>query len=809
MRRLRSSTLELILRAAAVLLGALYLIYAADHAISLLGFPFPLDYGEGPLLAQVQALLSGTPIWQIYRDPAVAPYFVVNYPPAYPVLTAAVAGLLGDPLFAGRLLSLIATAAALAALAAIIGLRRPVAWITVLLISVPIIREWSVLMRVDMLGVAAGLWAVRLALPDTPRSRLRSSVAAVLTVLSLLTKPSLIAAPLAAAIAMLLTAPVPRGRQRDHARFARLTYFLLTALLGLTLVLIMQFASRGWFLTHVITANVNPYDGELAWQFWTDQLRLRWPLLLLALLGAVTALGRGEGRTLLLPLAYTIGATVTAIGVGKVGAYANYFLEWYVGLFWLGSLAWPAIDNRPTLNQSRWAQVTATLLLCASMIYYPPLWDANRLRPAGLLEPSPPRLAVGRYGLLQDAVREHDLLAAVARAQVRLTAEVRQAGPVIFTDLPGTAAAAALTARMPAFELRQLIDQGVVDQTPILVELAAGRFPLAVIDYLGNWLTPEMITVLTHRYAQDGSLATFERYRPVDVGVAQPPPAPLNSFGLQLSSSSLTAPLAEAYHPGEVLALALNLQRNGTAVSTADLQVDVHLQTSGGASLAVWSAPLLYGVLPPDRWPQQTDVQHLQAVTLPAELPAGSYALAVAVHPSDQSPTLTTLHTFTVAAAAAQYFDSSHLIIAEPFLSSWQQLGGLEFVGQPLTPLVPFSWGRLQCYELLCLEWRDAALQVRALGVELYAAETVRSADCGNAEPAAGFCPDFQAAGTAQAAWIGEPISGEIARNGAVVQWTTTARLERDSAGTVIFGRLGAETLRLPPGIVYRWPAQP
>jgi hypothetical protein len=808
MRRLRSSTLEFLLRAAAVLLGVIYLIYAADHALSLLGFPFPLDYGEGPLLAQVQSLLGGTPIWQVYRDPAVAPYFVVNYPPAYPVLAAAFAGLLGDPLLAGRLLSLTATVAAVPALAALIGLRRPIAWIAVLLISVPIVREWSVLMRVDMLGVATGLWALRLAMPDAPRSRWRSSMAAVLTVLSLLTKPSLIAAPLAAALAMMLTAPVPRGRQRDQARFARLTYFLLTPLLGVTLVLVLQFASQGWFLTHVITANVNPYDPQLAVQFWADQLRLRWPLLLLALLGAATALGRGDGRALLLPLVYTLGATVTAVGVGKVGAYSNYFLEWYIGLFWLSSLAWPSDDNRPTLNQSRWTQITATALLCASMIYYPPLWDVNRLRPAGLLEPSPPRLAVGRYGLLQDAAREHDLLAALGRAQARLTTEVRQAGPVIFTDIPGTAAAAGRTARMPAFEMRQLIDQGLVDQTPILIELAAGRFPLAVIDYLGNWLTPEMITVLTHRYAQDGSLATFERYRPVDVGVAQPPPAPLGAFGLQLSSSSLTAPLADAYHPGEVIALALNLQRDGTA-AVDNLQVAVHLQTSGNASLAAWSSPLLYGALPPSRWPLQTDVQHLQALTLPAELPAGIYTLAVALYPDDQAPTFTTLQTITVAAAAAQYFDAGDLIIAEPFLSSWQQLGGLELVGQPLTPMVPFSWGRLQCYELLCLEWRNASLQVRALGIELYAAETIRADECGEDQPAAGFCPAFQAAAAAQSAWIGEPISGEMSRNGSVVQWTTTARLERDSAGNVVFGRLGAETLRLPPGIAYRWPAQP
>jgi hypothetical protein len=50
-------------------------------------------------------------------------------------------------------------------------------------------------------------------------------------------------------------------------------------------------------------------------------------------------------------------------------------------------------------------------------------------------------------------------------------------------------------------------------------------------------------------------------------------------------------------------------------------------------------------------------------------------------------------------------------------------------------------------------------------------------------------------------------LSGEISRHGWIVQWTEYARLERNLDGTTFsLGRLGDETLHLPPGVRYRWP---
>jgi hypothetical protein len=46
---------------------------------------------------------------------------------------------------------------------------------------------------------------------------------------------------------------------------------------------------------------------------------------------------------------------------------------------------------------------------------------------------------------------------------------------------------------MQVFEHRQLLDSGLWGRRPTLRQLADGKIPLVVLDYLGNWMTPESI----------------------------------------------------------------------------------------------------------------------------------------------------------------------------------------------------------------------------------------------------------------------------------------------------------------------------
>jgi hypothetical protein len=172
---LTGCALAWLLIAALGMLIAAQLVFFAIHATHMLVYSFPLDYGEGPLLAQVDLLRAGTPVWQLYADPDRAPYAIVNYPPVYHLATLLVALPLGDALLAGRLVSLAAALAAVGALWLLTdGGRkmndegragfnyRPSSLVLRLLLvlaflALPIVREWSVVMRVDMLGVCLGL----------------------------------------------------------------------------------------------------------------------------------------------------------------------------------------------------------------------------------------------------------------------------------------------------------------------------------------------------------------------------------------------------------------------------------------------------------------------------------------------------------------------------------------------------------------------------------------------------------------------------------------------------------------------------
>ena len=105
-------------------------------------------------------------------------------------------------------------------------------------LSIGIVREWASVMRVDMLGLSLGLWA--LVIVQHQRGSRPVLWAAVLLALSLLCKPTLLAAPAAAGLWLLFRS----------WRWA-LALGLLTALLLGLVVGGLQFASGGWFVLHL------------------------------------------------------------------------------------------------------------------------------------------------------------------------------------------------------------------------------------------------------------------------------------------------------------------------------------------------------------------------------------------------------------------------------------------------------------------------------------------------------------------------------------------------------------------------------
>ncbi|HMO55935.1 MAG TPA: hypothetical protein PKC19_01150 [Roseiflexaceae bacterium] len=504
----------------------------------------------------------------------------------------------------------------------------------------------------------------------------------------------------------------------------------------------------------------------------------------------------------MLPIYYTLFGAMTAFGVGKVGAYANYFLEFDAGLIWLVALAVAQI-SRPQHATRRVAAGLLPLLVAAALVRYYPIWSEEFLKPYGLIEGRrPARLVIGGYGVLADLARERVILSALGRVQAALATEVRAANAPIVTDIPAIAAQAGVAYRFQAFEHRQLYDTGLWDQRPLLRELANGRIPLIGLGYLGNWLTPEMITLITSRYAQDGSRGDFDLYRPLAIGSLQPLERDLGA-NLALRSLALAPPAAAAYSPGETLLVALALQANGASVcdATPGCALALTLADTDGFVAAEARLPLLYGVLPPRDWGGAT-VQQLVPLALPPALAPGRYTLQVALLASTATHGLLPVAQIEIGTAGGRLLGEQGYFVPEPILRAWVELGGYDGVGDPIMPAVPFADGIGQCFVYQCLRLQGGMVQREPLGERIALSEPVASSAA--IDPA--FADAYRALGGEEG--LGSVLGPAFERRGMLVQYTRFARLEQPlSGGDVRRGALGIDYLRLPGGMPYRWPA--
>src|SRR5215211_5206777 len=102
-----------------LLLGARLSISSLEYARlarAALAFPFPLDYGEGPILDQTLRLAH---FENIYRDSfSSPPYTVSNYPPLFQLIQVPLAWIIGPAFWYGRLISIVSAVSA----AVLIGL---------------------------------------------------------------------------------------------------------------------------------------------------------------------------------------------------------------------------------------------------------------------------------------------------------------------------------------------------------------------------------------------------------------------------------------------------------------------------------------------------------------------------------------------------------------------------------------------------------------------------------------------------------------------------------------------------------------
>jgi 4-amino-4-deoxy-L-arabinose transferase-like glycosyltransferase len=450
-----------------------------SSASSLVPFPFPLDFGEAAMLDQTVRLARLETVYP--PDLTTPPYVIWNFPALFSLVQVPALALFGPSFWYGRLLSaasIVAAAASLAwtlyrltrdRLAAVIG--------GLSLLAIPMVSFWACLNRVDSLALGLS-WSGLALLIRRPTSGAHLVASATLLTAAIYTRQSYgLAAPMAA-LAWLVA-------ERSYPEAKRLVLLLVALCLGL--LLLLNWATDGGFVRHIVFANVNEYRLEIVRNLVLFLVAL---MPLYFVVGALV-LVRTAGRTSAWSLgaSYLVGATLSAVTAGKVGSNVNYFFELFAGLcFALGVFV---ASQRGVRRKLVLALMGAQVLLL--MLFQSPQFAEAELRLGAIHELEP--------------LREM-----IARAD----------GPVLADEYLGMLPIAGKEVYFHPFIFTQLARLGKWDQKPILTEMASRRFPIVVLrDAPENpmtdaWWTAEMRAAIEENYE------VWRRFPRIRVAVYRP-----------------------------------------------------------------------------------------------------------------------------------------------------------------------------------------------------------------------------------------------------------------------------------------------
>lgn len=509
----RPFPLNRLLVPAVVILAVLALIPLYRGAVAV-AFPFQLDREEGFLLNQAMELARGRTIYPPLDD---YPYVVGNYPPLYPLLYALLVKTLSASLAWGRLLNLLFALGAAIALGGFLY-RRTRCWTAALLapalwIATYDFHEWVAYARVDLVALALCCWGVLRFLSAPERGGARG--AALLFALALLTRQTLLAAPLACMIHLAL--------DRNWIALRRFALRVLLYAGGTYGLLFLITGGLAWH--HLVTYNVNPFHwnqvavwaGHL-WRFQKFAIVLT--VLLPALWLFITQAERwrresgeapehppdGKAREIpggVFPFlrftsAYVFLAFCSFFMVGKEGAAANYLLEFHlaVGLF-LGVQLGHADDARLTAMRQPGMGLLRVLLFLGISFHAVYLTSQSGLLFSRRIPGQAERLA----GIEVLEVLE------------RIPGEV-------ITDEPVYAIAAGRPVLFQPFILSQLARQKMWDESRFVEDLRSGRFPAIVTtqhlfveeQYFWAW-TPAMRQAVREAYELHTRIGTTKNWQ--------------------------------------------------------------------------------------------------------------------------------------------------------------------------------------------------------------------------------------------------------------------------------------------------------
>ena len=291
----------------------------ARLAGAALDFPFPLDYGEGPMLDQTLRLAQ---FENIYRDSfASPPYTVSTYPPLFQLIQVPLAWIVGPAFWYGRLISIMSAVSAAVLIGLILytltGDRVASAIGGLTLLAFPYLLQGSILDRVDALALALSLGGLY-ATVRWPSHRKGPWVTGLLFTAAVFTNPRYgLAAP--------LTALMWLWHLDQRSQAIRLAVIVIGSCLGLFLTL--NLITGGGFYLNVVAANLTSFSWyPVTGAFFN--LYLNAGFLVIGCLVFILIERMGEPtRSWPLVVSYGLAAGFMTFTIGMANASANELFE--------------------------------------------------------------------------------------------------------------------------------------------------------------------------------------------------------------------------------------------------------------------------------------------------------------------------------------------------------------------------------------------------------------------------------------------------------------------------------------------------
>ncbi|MCB8943057.1 MAG: exo-alpha-sialidase [Ardenticatenaceae bacterium] len=484
------------------------------HAIMAITYPYPLDYGEAPLVDQAQRLAAGE---NIYRaDLSQPPYTIANYPPLYVLFLTPFAHT--APFQIGRLISVLAAAGSAVFLGLILyhfSQNRLASWAAgAMFLAMPYVVHWSGMARIDMLALLLATAGLYVLVRNGRYSLLGSGI---LLIAAAYTRQSYaLAAPLAA-IAWLWA--------QDRQKAIKLAGIVAGG--GLALFLLLTLLTGGGFYFHIITANVNEITSERIWQGLQDVGRTLPLAILLALILLIGGWRKVSAWWLL--AGFLLGAFISTLTYGKIGSNVNYFLE-----------------------------ITAALSLTAGMVL---AWSQNHVwQRAIVMVLIALQTGIGLLATMDMAVDNRLTPRLIDADAVQRVEQYlgKTEGTVLVDEYMGLLTLQDRPLYLQPFEMSQLANDGQWNQQPLINDILNQQFPAILIHHFGpfpvhreRW-TPEMLAAIDDAYTPSQTMAGTVIYTPkIGTEITAVPPAATATFPANLTPTapSLISQSPHLYQP--------------------------------------------------------------------------------------------------------------------------------------------------------------------------------------------------------------------------------------------------------------------